>query len=34
VREQARDAMALMIFSAATSAGLTAAFFCLMHLGR
>ncbi len=34
VREQARDAMTLMAFSAATSAGLTVAFFVLMHLGR
>lgn len=34
VREQARDAMSLMIFSAATSVGLTAALFFLMHLGR
>ena len=34
VREQARDAMTLMVFSAATSAGLTAALFVLMHLGR
>ncbi len=34
VREQARDAVALMIFSAATSAGLTAALFVLMHVGR
>jgi hypothetical protein len=34
VREQARDAMTLMVFSAATSAGLTAAIFFVMHLGR
>ncbi len=34
VREQARNAMTLMAFSAATSAGLTAAFFVLMRLGR
>jgi hypothetical protein len=34
VREQAREAMTLMVFSAATSAGLTVAFFLLMHLGR
>ena len=34
VREQARDAMTLMVFSAAMSAGLTAALFVLMHLGR
>jgi hypothetical protein len=34
VREQARDAMTLMVFSAATSAGLTLALFLLMHLGR
>jgi len=34
VREQARDAVTLMIFSAAMSAGLTATLFVLMHLGR
>ena len=34
VREQARDAVALMAFSALTSAGLTAALFVVMHLGR
>lgn len=34
VREQARDAMTLMVFSAVTSAGLTAGLFVLMHLGR
>ena len=34
VREQAREAMALMVFSAATSAGLTVAFFLVTHLGR
>jgi len=34
VREQARDAMTLMVFSAATSAGLTVALFFLMHLGQ
>jgi len=34
VREQARDAMTLMLFSAATSAALTAALFLLMHVGR
>ncbi|WP_156887223.1 MULTISPECIES: hypothetical protein [Nocardioides] len=34
VREQARDAVSLMVFSAATSAGLTVALFVLMHVGR
>ncbi|UUZ59653.1 hypothetical protein [Nocardioides sp. B-3] len=34
VREQARDAVTLMVFSAAMSAGLTAALFVLMHVGR
>ncbi|WP_310530123.1 hypothetical protein [Nocardioides sp.] len=34
VREQARDAMAVMVFSAATSAGLTVALFVLTHVGQ
>ena len=34
VREQARDVMTLMVFSALTSAAITAALFLLMHLGR
>ena len=33
VREQARDAMTLMAFSAGTSAALSVALFVLMHLG-
>lgn len=34
VREQARDAMALMVFSAGASVGLTLTFFALAQLGR
>ncbi len=34
VREQARDAMSLMVFSAGTSAALTAGLVLLNHMGR